>query len=510
MKIYKAEAKLKDQLLNNKITFASKISPVNIDPVFKRVVINKQLLERAAKATSLEIKQPDLYYFDSVLATAGLMNLNDDYFHIEETWIARHSPIDKQINHNHDEKNIIGHMTGCFAVNFDKTEILSDDLLTDELPDKYHLVTAGVLYRRWEDEDLQTRMDDIIDRITKGELFVSMECLFNDFDYIWFSEDKASAEIINRNQETAFLTEYLRGFGGSGVYKSRQVGRLLKNIVFSGKGIVETPANPNSIIFNSDEPLKITATYKEIISNGESKTMAESKVLNEAVQGVTLQAHDFNALEKQIATLTSALDAERKDKEEAKAKAEKQAKADSEKELNDLKAAVAAKDTELKSFQGKLEKSEADHKVTVEKLAEAEKKIADQDAALAKVAAEQKVQKRVALLVKNGYTDEEAVATEQKFTLVDDATFETIAEMTKKEKKDKKGANPDGCAASLDIDADANEDNADSSVLGDLELQKGIANIVKNTDGEAASLLKKMQSTMARQSELCQKHNKNK
>ena len=35
-------------------------------------------------------------------------------------------------------------------------------------------------------------------------------------------------------------------------YEDHKVGRLLRNITFSGKGFVEKPANPDSIIFDSN------------------------------------------------------------------------------------------------------------------------------------------------------------------------------------------------------------------------------------------------------------------
>lgn len=503
MKIYKAEAHIKDLILNNKISFASQISPL-IEAAAK--LINSKnfasVLDKALKATSTENKQPDLFYFDSILATPGLVNLNDDYFHPAEAWAARHSPIDKQTNYMHNEKDIIGHMTGCFAINFDKTELLSDDLTIDDLPEKYHLVTSGVLYKKWEDPELQERMDDIIDRISKGELFVSMECLFHDFDYILFSKGSKDAEIVTRNQDTAFLTKFLRGFGGSGVYKSRQVGRLLKNIVFSGKGIVDTPANPPSIIFNEDQPLKIKATLEQISDNGELNQMAETKEKE-------IVTPNFDALEKQVASLTSALEAANKEKEQAKVEAEKQAKADMEKALADSKSALASKEDEIKTLKAQVEKAEADNKAVAEKLAQAEKDIQAKVAELDKIAAEQKTQKRIATLEKNGYSNDEAVALEKKFAKVDDEAFDAFAEMMgKKDKKDEKGKN-DKSAANADIDVDENEDNADADALATAEAQKGVAGVIKDVEISGNDLFKKLTKALASQSELCQKHKKN-
>lgn len=79
-----------------------------------------------------------------------------------------------------------------------------------------------------------------------------MECLFSDFDYSVVSPD-GEMKVVARNDESAFLTKHLRVYGGKGVYEGYKVGRLLRNIAFSGKGLVNKPANPRSIILQPDE-----------------------------------------------------------------------------------------------------------------------------------------------------------------------------------------------------------------------------------------------------------------
>ena len=75
---------------------------------------------------------------------------------------------------------------------------------------------------------------------------------FNGFDYAVIGPDNKH-HVIARNNETAFLTQHLRSYGGTGSYQEHQVGRLLRNITFSGKGFVDRPANPESVIFDKNK-----------------------------------------------------------------------------------------------------------------------------------------------------------------------------------------------------------------------------------------------------------------
>jgi len=471
MKQYKAEAGLE---LSNKIVFASQIVPGEPD------VPSEKILEHALKTTSAENKQPDLYYFKSILTSIGI-NKNDDYFDAGETWAARHTPEDKQINYEHNERDIIGHMTGCYAVSADLSEVLEDSLTIDELPSKFHIVTPGVLYQRWEDSKLQARMDDIISDIAKGDLFVSMECLFNDFDYILLDEeDSTKAEIVSRNQQTAFLTKYLRGFGGTGVYKSRRIGRLLKNIIFSGKGIVKKPANPESIILAEASEIKI----------GDTKIMA--KELETSAEVTKLPGVD--ELNATIKSLKASLDEAKQEKDNAKAEAIKDAKAKQEKEFNDMKAALATKDAEIKSLNEQLAKADESLKSAATEIeaAKASAKAAQDE--LATIAADNKTAKRIAKLVDAGKTKEDAAILEKTLATLDDAAFEAIATMLGTDKKPVEATKAE----------DEGEAAADPAVLTGLQAQRGVANVVKTADADG-DLMAQFQKSIGKELKLCRK-----
>ena len=192
-------------------------------------------------------KQIDLHYLRSIMVTAG-WNRNDDVFEGAEMWMAKSTPEDKPFNLEHNQADIIGHITGSVAVDDNLVPIL-DETPVDQLPTPYHIVTTAVLYKIWEDPELQSRMDKMIVEIAQGKWFVSMEALFHGFDYS--IKSAKGTQIVARNDKTAFLTKHLRAYGGNGTYEGAQVGRVLRQITFSGKGLVRKPANPGSVILDA-------------------------------------------------------------------------------------------------------------------------------------------------------------------------------------------------------------------------------------------------------------------
>jgi hypothetical protein len=70
----------------------------------------------------------------------------------------------------------------------------------------------------------------------------------------------------------------LRKYGGTGKLKDgRRIGRLLRNITFSGKGYVDKPANPDSIIFKNTASL----TNPGVNNNVEGKINMEKDISTE-------------------------------------------------------------------------------------------------------------------------------------------------------------------------------------------------------------------------------------
>lgn len=448
-RIFSDELDLRDRLLDNKVSFAAQLRKSDLsEDQFNT------LKTSLPKAIATNLEQPDLFYMDSILVSVGI-NKNDDYFDAAEVWAARKTPEDKQINYEHNEKDIIGHITSCYAVDHELKQI-PEHVSVDQLPEKFHIITSGVLYLKWEDQDLSKRMHGILDEIQAGEGYVSMECLFNDFDYILI-EENGKASIVNREATTSYLTKYLRAYGGDGVYQNKRIGRVIRNITFSGKGIVKKPANPDSIIFSDTSLVVVKAN--EI--NGENDTMA--KLENDVTVDVKPDA-EFQAMASQVKELTQLLADEKKAKAEAKAQAERDAKAKADADRQDLETSLKSKDQEIESLKAKLVDAEKAVEASAKKVEDAEKvaKTAADEVALIK--ANQKKADRIAQLVKAGKSDKDAAELEVTFASVSDEAFDAIV-------KNLAVATPEG-----DEDGDDDEDeaaaNADASILDNLKTTK--------------------------------------
>lgn len=191
------------------------------------------------------IKQEDLAIITSILVSTG-KNLNDDIFIPEEVFAAKDTPINKPININHDNSQIIGHIVASRMLDKSGSEL---NVTSDNLPDNFDIEVVGVLYKTLGE------CGDFVNKVISdnGDQFaVSMEALFSDFAYGIQETEDGPITVIERNDDTSFLTSSLSIYGGSGKWEAKgktySVGRVLMNIIFSGKGIVLHPANPESII----------------------------------------------------------------------------------------------------------------------------------------------------------------------------------------------------------------------------------------------------------------------
>tara|TARA_Y100001938_G_scaffold19577_1_gene24530 strand:- start:7077 stop:8597 length:1521 start_codon:yes stop_codon:yes gene_type:complete len=355
--------------------------------------------------------QLDLYYLNSVLVSTG-WNKNDDVFDLEQVWTARNTPEDKQFNFMHNEADIIGHITANMVIDHEGNEI-PDDIPFEELPEKFDIVTSAVLYNSWTTPELKQRMDAIIEEIEEGKWFVSMECLFNDFDYAAVSPEGQQV-VIAREEASAFLTKHLRAYGGSGEYEGYKLGRVLKNISFSGKGLVSNPANPRSVILESDPFSKTEAKSINEFNIQENSNMADERLVQQ--------------IEELKATLAEAL-AAKADLEAKLANASTEALAG---ELEEVKAEVESKTQAFTELQEQFN-AVSEEKVQLESaLAEKEEKLNEALAAIEKAEAEAKLAARKAALVEAGAEEEEIEGILEAFAEATDEMFEQVVALKKK------------------------------------------------------------------------------
>ena len=369
--------------------------------------------------------QMDLFYLNSVLVSTG-WNKNDDVFDVQETWIARNSPEDKQFNFMHDETDIIGHITGNFVVDSNGQK-LSDSTNTGNLPEAFDIITSAVLYNSWSDPKLKERMNRIIAEIEDDKWFVSMEALFAGFDYAVITPD-SQHKTVARTQESAFLTKHLRAYGGSGEYEGHKIGRLLRSITFAGKGLVSNPANPKSVILNDTNVFQSSEAYSITKSN---LNLKEIKDMSD------------NLFEQQITELKAEL-ADAKASREALEK-EVSARKDSEfqAKVNTFETTISEKDGAINELTEGLQNSEAKVAELEASLAEREEAIVEASSKIEAFEASQKLMARKNLLLEAGVEGDEADAAIEKFAEANDEMFAEVVTLYakngfpfKKKKKD--------------------------------------------------------------------------
>lgn len=430
------------------------LSPVLRSPdVLRKQVVTAKVIESAQAALGGDVTF-DLFPIHTILVTTG-WNKNDDIFDRQETWAARFTPEDKPFNMNHDPRQNIGHITANTVVD-DSLTILDDDISFEDVPDKFHILTSAVIYRHLNsrDDTLEEEAATLIASIQNGDYYVSMECLFGGFDY-GVTYASGEQQIIQRTSATAFLTKHLRIHKGCGEYNGGTIGRVLRNITFSGKGLVENPANPESIILNDTQKfVGVVAMEFPEQSPAIAKTEGEMNMAdNEKYTG---QLEDRNkGLQTDLASANKRIE-----------------------ELGEaqVKSALAEKDTSIAKLEGDLESAQAkideltasfNDAVKAKETAEAEKAEVDTELAEAttkidEVEANAKTTARVSLMVDEGIDKAEAEVVVAEFGDLDDEKFAKVVEMKSDAAKAKKGMDDEGDKKKKKDDkADASESDSD-------------------------------------------------
>jgi len=300
MKIYNIE---QSRGLSNVISAHTKASVIS--PVLK-----ERNIAQAAKLNRCESSVPKgMMSFSSILVTTN-WNKNDDIFSNDETWRARSTPRFKPVNIEHQGQEGSANTTCGFIVSSECVDdeyktMHSEDFDSDDCPmpdGKFHILTNAYL---WADYFPNT-VNSIKSGIDNNSMFVSMEAFFDDFGYGLRTEGSDNINLLPRNEITAWLTSYLRVYGGKGEVvidgTKYRIGRWLRSITFSGMGCTDNPANPESIIFedyiahanlkqynmsklddNSASEWSVSKEMetisKEISENGVLNTVAEKKIL---------------------------------------------------------------------------------------------------------------------------------------------------------------------------------------------------------------------------------------
>jgi len=451
MIIYDQEEKdgLSNSILNSSsITYASIAEPCSVS------ISNKSFKTLASYNDS------DLYYVQSILVSSS-WNKNDDIFDKYEVWQAKNTPEHKPTNIEHNENLIVGHIISNWPIT-EEGVLIDPETPVENLPDKFHILTGSVIYKAFSDPILRDRAAALIDSIQNGIKFVSMECLFKGFDYGIINKENNEYKILSRNNETAYLTKYLKAYGGKGENNNYKIGRVLRNITFTGKGFVDKPANEDSIIFNkklfsekentdtikkNNEIINLGVSNIQLTDQTEIHTMSVEQDVTEIKQKLvametscqdavaeanesvnSLQEKNIaleNQLQNQTTEFTEREIAMKKELEEVRAAASEEIstlKTSLESQIAELSATIAAKDEEMKKKDEEMKKMKAELESATDVVAAYKTKEEE-------MMKKEKMMKRKAALVESGIEDSAALSFVEKFFSLEDEAFDAMASL---------------------------------------------------------------------------------
>jgi hypothetical protein len=205
-----------------------------------------------------EDRQIDLQYMNAIFVSSG-MNKNGAVFLGSELLKAHKSISTKAVDVEHNEKEVIGHIAARGFLTREGEAVHPEEALTamsqqdmDDL--ELDVAISAVVYK--------DRFPEIAESISNGEWMVSMECYYRDYDI------KVGDLIIPRDQAEQMGYDKLVGKvvqvkKGMKDFGFHMVGRVLRDIIFSGVGIVKDPANERSIIMESAAYTKMLSDSKE-------------------------------------------------------------------------------------------------------------------------------------------------------------------------------------------------------------------------------------------------------
>lgn len=323
-----------------------------------------------AEVTDAAPADATLYQLHSLVVSTGF-NRNGHFFPSEDLWAARGTLAHKPFNLEHAKDDIIGHSLRSWGVDAALNPL-------DEgggPPAAFHLMDESVIYLYRpgpRGEALAATLDDL----ERGLYWVSMECLFLDFDYaVGHSPtgeftDVVSPQVVKRTAATAHLTKYLRtvkradGSRGPGrLPDGRLIGQALRQITFVGKGLVKVPANPASAVYTPGGRLLSGALPS---AEGVFDDPVYSTAVTPTGRDMTPEQmqDELKRLMAEAAAANATVEVAAKAKESAEA-AHAAALADLTKQLDAVKAELAAANDKLATAALERKKADRAQKVAV-------------------------------------------------------------------------------------------------------------------------------------------------
>jgi hypothetical protein len=193
-------------------------------------------------------KQPDLLYFSAIFVSSG-ENLNHAFFLPSELVKAEGTIVNKALDVEHKEEEIIGHIYDRAFINKDGNKVEIRELASMETSSleqqDLHVVVAGIIYG--------SRFPDIAKEVSEKKWRVSMEAYFCDDDLkignLFLS--KKEAEMLGLASINDVIGKFAKVIKKGKEIADGTIARVLRGITFSGCGIVKNPANPPSVILET-------------------------------------------------------------------------------------------------------------------------------------------------------------------------------------------------------------------------------------------------------------------
>jgi len=214
----------------------------------KLVDETEELIKTVASVVEFpENKTPDLLFFSGIFISSGA-NLNKAFFMPSELVKAAPSINHKAIDIEHAEDDVVGHIYSSTFIDNGGTELDLKNLASmneNQLNAmEIDVLIAGILYK--------SRFPKLAEEVAGGKWKLSMETYFQSYDIkignVIMSRKEAEALGIAAETVLGKMAKVLKK--GKGVAEG-QVMRVLRDLLFSGCGLVKNPANPRSIILET-------------------------------------------------------------------------------------------------------------------------------------------------------------------------------------------------------------------------------------------------------------------
>jgi hypothetical protein len=225
--------------------------------------------ELKAAASIIELpkdgeKQIDLQYFSAVFVSSG-GNLNHAYFLPSELVKAEGTIVNKAMDLEHSEDEIVGHIYERAFMDKEGNKIELEELASMETASldnqEFHIAIAGIVYKN--------RFPDLAREVASGKWSVSMEAYFRNYDVkignLIISKPEAEALGLAHDDNSIY------GRAAKVIKRAKEIAkgnidRVLRDITFSGCGFVKKPANPPSVVLETaNEKVKDIPVDEEVI-----------------------------------------------------------------------------------------------------------------------------------------------------------------------------------------------------------------------------------------------------